>query len=59
MSNRCDDHVEGLGVFGKDCCTLLSQYINSHFEAVAVFGDWINPPGWAWNYGVKILKRTK
>lgn len=57
FSNRWDSPSEGLGTFGKDCCQLLAQYIHKNFETVAVFGDWVNPPGWAWNYGVKILKR--
>jgi hypothetical protein len=59
ISNRAYLSDEGLGIFGKDCCRLMAQYIAAHFETVAEFGDWVNPAGWAWSYGVKILKRVR
>ncbi|MBI5150251.1 MAG: glycosyltransferase family 39 protein [Candidatus Omnitrophica bacterium] len=57
VSNRSDEKVEGLGIFGKTYCPFLAAYLNERFETVAVFGDWQHPPGWAWSHGVKILKR--
>jgi hypothetical protein len=57
ISNRSDSSEGGLGTFGKTYCPRLAQYLNDHFETVATFGDWTNPPGWAWNHGVKILRR--
>jgi len=58
ISNRAVSQEQGLGVFGKTYCPLLAKYIGDHFTVVAEFGDWVNPPGWAWNHGVRILKRV-
>jgi hypothetical protein len=58
VSSRSVSQEGGMGVFGKTYCPLLSKYIDEHFTEVAKFGDWINPPGWAWNHGVRILKRV-
>lgn len=57
MSNRISSAEPGLGQFGRSYCPLLFQYIKDNFTSVAQFGDWSNEPGWAWNYGTKILKR--
>jgi len=59
ISNRSVTLEGGMGVFGETYCPLLSQYLEDHFTEVAKFGDWANPPGWAWNHGVKVLKRTR
>lgn len=47
----------GLGILGKTCCPLIGGYIEQNFTTVAQFGDWVNEPGWAWNHGIRILKR--
>jgi len=57
LSNRIAAKEEGLGTFGKTYCPLLADYINKNFVVVKTFGDWVNEPGWAWNYGTKVLKR--
>ena len=57
LSNRINSSEIGLGVFGETYCPLLARYIDENFETVATFGDWANPPGWAWNHSVQILKR--
>jgi len=59
LSNRINSAETGLGVLGQTYCPLIGKYIEDNFEVVAKFGDWINPPGWAWNYGIKILHRKK
>lgn len=57
ISSRADSPEPGLGTFGKTYCPLLAKYIADNFAVAAEFGDWVNPPGWAWNHGVRILKR--
>ncbi|MBN1870084.1 MAG: hypothetical protein JW847_05875 [Candidatus Omnitrophica bacterium] len=57
ISNRAVTPEGGMGVFGQTHCLLLAQYLRDHFEPAADFGDWIGPPGWAWNHSVQILKR--
>ena len=58
MSNRIISNETGLGVFGKTYCPLLARYIHNNFTPVAhQGGDWTQPPGWANNHGVMILKR--
>lgn len=47
----------GLGTLGETYCPLIGAYIEQNFTTIAQFGDWVNEPGWAWNHGVKILKR--
>lgn len=59
ISSRAQSGEPGLGVLGATYCPLLGQYITDHFEPVIFFGDWKNPPGWAWNHGTQILKRKK
>ena len=59
ISNRSVSQEGGMGTFGKDYCPILAKYLEDHFAQVAQFGDWTNPPGWAWNHGVKILKRVR
>ncbi|MCA9409522.1 MAG: hypothetical protein KC733_12585, partial [Candidatus Omnitrophica bacterium] len=58
LSNRYRSPETDMGFFGETHCKILFKYIEDHFETVTQFGDWNNPnPGWAWNHGVKILKR--
>lgn len=57
LSSRHDSREFGLGTLGKTYCPLLGAYIAENFEIVAQFGDWVNEPGWAWNHGVRMLKR--
>ncbi len=57
LSSRAYSTNRGLGFLGRTYCPILGKYIYDHFEPIATFGDWQNPPGWAWNHGVKILKR--
>ena len=57
LSNRQVSTEAGLGTLGKTYCPLIGEYIGNNFETVAEFGDWTSEPGWAWNHGVKILKR--
>ncbi len=59
LSSRIKSHEEGLGEFGQTYCPRLAQYLYTHFEKVAEFGDWQNEPGWAWNHGTRIYKRIK
>ena len=59
ISNRSDSPEGGMGTFGKDYCPILAKYLEDHFAQVAQFGDWVNPPGWAWNHGVRIFKRVR
>ena len=59
ISSRVDSPEPGMGTFGVTHCPLLARYLNEHFETAATFGDWANPPGWAWNHGVRILKRKQ
>jgi hypothetical protein len=58
LSNRSDSDEEGLGLLGKDYCPLIGDYIKNNFSVTAEYGDWVNPPGWAWNYGIQILQRN-
>ncbi|MBI5416265.1 MAG: hypothetical protein HZA29_05570 [Candidatus Omnitrophica bacterium] len=48
-----------LGILGKTYCPLIGAYIDKNFTTVAQFGDWVNEPGWAWNHGVRVLKRKQ
>lgn len=58
MSNRVISDETGLGVFGKTNCPLLGQFIHDNFiPVVRLGGNWDQPPGWANNHGVLILKR--
>ena len=57
MSSRIMSPETGLGIFGKTYCPLLGQYIHDNFAPlVRQGGDWTQPPGWANNHGVIILK---
>ncbi len=58
LSSRSNSPEQGMGIFGETYCLLLSKYINENFTIAAEFGDWVNTPGWAWNHGVRILKRN-
>jgi hypothetical protein len=58
MSSRIVSPETGLGIFGKTYCPLISQFIHDNFKPVIrQGGDWSQPPGWANNHGVIILKR--
>ena len=58
MSSRIISDEKGLGVFGKTYCLLLSQYVQDNFvPVIRQGGNWNQPPGWANNHGVIILKR--
>ncbi len=57
FSNRVASNEQGLGVFGQTYCPTLAKYISDNFVPAAHFGDWTNPPGWAWNHGMKIWKK--
>lgn len=59
LSNRFSSLEKGLGILGKTYCPLLYNYINENFKFTEKFGDLKNTPGWAWNYGVLILKRIR
>jgi len=59
LSNRSIEPNPGMGIFGKTYCRTLNDYIVKHYEVAAAFGDWVNPGGWAWNHGTKILMRKK
>ena len=58
MSSRFISPETGLGIFGKTYCPLLGQYVHENFKPIIrQGGDWTQPPGWANNHGVIILKR--
>jgi hypothetical protein len=58
MSSRIISPEQGLGIFGKTYCPLIGQYIHDNFSPlIRQGGDWTQPPGWANNHGVIILKR--
>jgi len=58
MSNRIISNETGLGIFGRTYCPLIAQYIHENFvPLIRQGGDWTQPPGWANNHGVIILKR--
>lgn len=60
ISNRAyAEHEPYLGSFGKRYCPLLSRYLLGHFEEVATIGEWEKAAGFAWNHGVKIIKRKE
>jgi len=60
LSNRQHATEEyGLGILGKTYCPLIGEYIERNFTTVAQFGDRVNEPGWAWNHGVRVLKRNQ
>jgi len=57
LSSRQSATEIGLGTFGKTHCSILAEYINKHFSAVATFGDWTGDPTKILHHGTKILKR--
>ena len=57
LSNRIASGEPGLGVLGKTYCPILGEYIRDNFQPIAMFGDWVDHPGWAWSHGTQILKR--
>ncbi len=58
FDNRTHSLEPGMGTFGITHCPEIADYLNKNFDEVAVFGDWNNPGGWAWNHGTRMLKRT-
>ncbi len=48
----------GLGKLGVSYCPLIGRYIAENFKVVAEFGPWTSLPGWGWNHGTRIMKRT-
>jgi len=60
MSSRFASPETGLGVFGRTYCPLLGQWVHDNFvPLVRQGGDWTQPPGWANNHGVIILKKKQ
>jgi len=58
MSNRIRSDETGLGIFGTTYCPLLAEYVYSVYAPFTrEGGDWGQPPGWANNHGVLLLKR--
>ncbi len=57
LSSRADATEPGLGTLGKTYCPLIGGYVAKNFKTVVEFGDWVHDPGWAWNHGVRILRR--
>jgi hypothetical protein len=59
LSNRMISNETGLGIFGNSYCPLLGRYIHNNFTIglARIGGDWTQPPGWANNHGVMILRR--
>ncbi len=57
LSSRFSSAEQGLGILGQTYCPLIAQYINNNYEPAVRIGDWMNPPGWAWNHGTLILKK--
>lgn len=57
LSSRCNTLEGGMGTLGSTYCPFLARYIIDNFKVIAIFGDWVNDAGWAWNHGTKILKR--
>lgn len=58
VSSRSISFEGGLGTLGVSYCPLIGRYIAQNFEVVAEFGPWTSLPGWGWNHGTRILKRT-
>ena len=56
-SSRSASEEFGMGTFGQTHCLKLADYLKKNFETAAQFGDFSRPPGWAWNHGVRILRR--
>lgn len=57
LSNRMHAPDDMLGTLGKDYCLRLYAFIAANYEVVVTVGPWDAKPWWAWNHGVKILKR--
>jgi len=57
LSSRLSSTEAGLGTFGVTYCPILYNYILQNFDLVKEFGDWTNPPGWAWNHGTRVYQR--
>ena len=58
ISSRSISLETGLGKWGVSYCPLIGKYIAENYEVVAEFGPWTSLPGWAWNHGTRIMKRT-
>ncbi len=59
FDNRTHSLEPGMGTFGITHCPKIADYLSKNFDEVAVFGDWNNPAGWAWNHGTRVLKRKQ
>jgi hypothetical protein len=58
MSSRIISPETGLGIFGRTYCPILASYIRDKFTPLLrQGGNWGQPPGWANNHGVLLLKR--
>ncbi|MFA5089133.1 MAG: hypothetical protein WC552_08910, partial [Candidatus Omnitrophota bacterium] len=57
LSNRSVLSAPGMGIFGQTYCQILADYLQRDFAAVASFGDWAVPAGWAENHATRIYKR--
>ncbi len=58
MSNRIISNDATLGVFGNTYCPLLGRYVHDDFvPLVRIGGDWTQPPGWANNHGVIVMRK--
>ena len=59
MSSRIISNDTSLGIFGDSYCPILGAYVHGNFKPlIRQGGDWTQPPGWANNHGVIILKRN-
>jgi len=59
MSTRIVSMEMDLGIFGKTYCPLLAKYLGDNFTQIyQQGGNPQNPPGWADNHGVFILRRN-
>lgn len=59
ISNRAFYSTEpGMGVFGKDYCPGLADYVRKHYQPVAEIGTFKQPAVWAFGHAVRIFKRN-
>ncbi len=57
LSSLAFSDQRGNGLFGRDYCPLLAQYIQDNFILTKRFGEWRRQPRWAWPHGTMILER--
>lgn len=58
LSNRYRSKEPDMGTLGETHLKGLAKYIDSHYQTEVTFGSWDTDPGWNFNHGLKILKRT-